>query len=121
MSIRRPIPGVVVLLISGSDVGEPGEAPFRELERDLAQDRPLALFVDARNSRGASIDVSNDWALWLAKHREGLRGVTMLTGPRFIHLTAEFVRRFSQIEDLMRITTDPAAFDSALLEALGAR
>jgi hypothetical protein len=45
----------------------------------------------------------------------------MLTGSRFIHMTAEIVRRFSSLDGLMRITTDPAAFDAALLEAVGAR
>ncbi|HVZ36615.1 MAG TPA: hypothetical protein VG963_29500, partial [Polyangiaceae bacterium] len=36
LEVRRPKPGVVVLTISGSDVGEHGPAPFRELDQDLA-------------------------------------------------------------------------------------
>lgn len=118
MEIRRPAAGLVVVSISGTDIGELSEAPFRELEQDLEDDRPLALYIDARNTRGASIHVSNDWALWFTKHRSRLDSVTMLTGSRFIHITAEFVRRFSELDDLMRITTHPAAFDAALQEAI---
>jgi phage regulator Rha-like protein len=46
-----------------------------------------------------------------------LESVTMLTGSRFIQLTAEFVRRFASLEASMRICTDPAIFDYALREA----
>jgi len=42
----------------------------------------------------------------------------MLTGSRFIRLTADFVRRFAELGDAMRIYTDPAAFDGALSNAI---
>jgi phage regulator Rha-like protein len=42
----------------------------------------------------------------------------MLTGSRFIQITAEFVRRFASLEGVMRICTEPAIFDFALAEAL---
>jgi hypothetical protein len=38
----------------------------------------------------------------------------MLTGSRFVQLSAELVRRFAELGDLMRLYTDPAAFDEAL-------
>jgi hypothetical protein len=38
----------------------------------------------------------------------------MLTGTSFVQLTADFVRRFAELGDAMRIYTDGAAFDEAL-------
>jgi hypothetical protein len=119
MTLTRPAPGVVVLAITGHDVGELGDEPFRALEADLAAGRLIALFIDGRNTQGASVSVSSEWALWLRKHRDGFAQVTMLTASRFIEITASFVRRFSELEDLMRVTTDPAAFDEAVAAAVG--
>jgi len=117
MAVERPAPGLVVLRIAGSDVGEFGDAPFLEPAPDVSGPAPSELFVDARDTRGASVDVSNDWAQWLRAHKAGLRRVHMLTGSRFVQLTADFVRRFAELE-MMRVYTDPAAFDEALAAAI---
>src|SRR5262249_30515679 len=98
----------------GRDTGELGDAAFREIERDLTGPDRIQLFIDARGGRTASIDVSGEWALWLSKNRAKFRHVSMLTGSRFIQLSAEFVRKFADLGDLMRIYTDPAAFEGAL-------
>jgi hypothetical protein len=58
---------------------------------------------DARHARGPSMDVSGDWAVWLGRHRDELRHVSMLTGSRFVQLTADFVRRFAELGEIMRI------------------
>jgi uncharacterized protein (DUF1786 family) len=121
LTLQQPAPGLVVLRIAGSDVGEFGEAPMQALSGWLDGGGPVDFFIDAREVRGASIEVSGDWALWLARNRERLRAVTMLTGSRFIQVTAEFVRRFSALDGIMRVSTDPAAFDAAVDEALHAR
>lgn len=113
LAIERPAPGVVVLRLSGSDVGEFGDAPMKELAKDLKQGRSQ-LFIDARAVKGASIDVSNDWALWLRANRAAFEHVSMLTGAPFVQLTAKFVQRFAGLADLMRIYTDARAFDAAL-------
>ena len=42
----------------------------------------------------------------------------MLTGSRFVQVTADFVRRFADLRDMMCIYTEPAAFDAALVEPL---
>lgn len=118
IAIGRPAPGVVVIAISGTDVGELGDAPFQALAGDLIGDRPIELFVDARATRGASIDVSSEWAAWLGRHRHRFRHVSMLTGSPFIRLTADFVRKFADLGELMRIYTDPATFDGALSNAV---
>lgn len=111
--------GIVVMRISGTDIGEFGEAPMQAITK-LTASRPFDLFIDARDVSGASIEVSGEWAAWLGAHRSGLRGVTMLTGSRFIQITAEFVRRFASLEGIMRISTDPDIFDSELAAMLKA-
>ncbi len=113
MIIARPVPHVVVLTITGQDTGEHGDEPLRALEDELRRG-PYSLFVDARRTRGATIDVSNVWAQWLRSHRDQLHQVHMLTGSRFVQLTADFVRRFAELGDAMLIYTDGAAFDEAL-------
>lgn len=113
LTIERPAPGVVLLQIEGRDAGEHGDAPFRELARDLERG-PFQLFIDARHTRGATIDVSNVWAQWLRAHRDRMHRIHMLTGARFVQLTADFVRRFAELGDAMLIYTEAAAFDDAL-------
>jgi hypothetical protein len=116
LRLRRPVPGVVVITLSGTDVGEHGDGPFRELEQDVRS--PFDLFVDARASRGVTIEVSAEWTRFLAKHRQALRSFHMLTGSRFVQLTANFVRNFAQFGELMRIYTEAAAFDEELAARL---
>jgi hypothetical protein len=110
--------GVVVLRIAGTDVGEFGEEPMKELNQRLAVGDPIDLYIDAREVRGASIEVSGEWARWLRAHKVHLRDVSMLTGSRYIQVTAEFVRRFSDLEGMMKVYTDERAFDDALHAAL---
>jgi hypothetical protein len=118
MTIDELAPGVVLMVIEGIDIGQLGEAPFRTMAQLLA-DRRVELFIDARHARGPSMDVSGDWAVWLGRHRNALRHVSMLTGSRFVQLTADFVRRFAELGDIMRIYTEPSAFEGALSDALG--
>ena len=113
LTIGRPAPHVVLVTISGRDAGEHGNGPLLALEDEL-RNGPYALFVDARRTLGASVDVSNVWAQWLRAHRDHLHRVHMLTGSKFVQLTADFVRRFAELGDTMRIYTDGAAFDEAL-------
>jgi hypothetical protein len=118
--IQKPSPRIVVLRISGTDVGEFGDAPMLELNQYLAVANPIQLFIDAREVRGASIAVSGAWAKWLRSQREHLSEINMLTGSRFIEVTADFVRRFADLQTVMRIYTEAEAFDAALAESLQA-
>ncbi|HTJ40920.1 MAG TPA: hypothetical protein VL463_02455 [Kofleriaceae bacterium] len=113
IAIRRPADRVSVIVITGKDRGEHGDAPMRELSADLERG-PIALFVDARGTIGANLDVSDRWARWLGANRARFTRISMLTGSRFVQLTAEFVRRFSELGELMHIYTDPVAFETAL-------
>src|SRR3954469_3941004 len=96
---------VLVLRISGTDIGEFGDAPMQGLEECLAGAPPLEFYIDARDVRGASIEVSGEWARWLAAHKSQFSGIRMLTGSRFVEMTADFVRRFADLQGLMRIYT----------------
>jgi hypothetical protein len=120
-ALGRPAANVVVLRISGTDVGELGDAPMRGLDDLLAGAPPVQFFIDARETRGASIAVSGEWAVWLSARKQRFSCISMLVGSRFVEMTADFVRRFAALEGLMRIYTDPAAFDADLSEAARAR
>jgi hypothetical protein len=113
LAIARRGPAVIVVTISGRDAGEHGDAPLKVLDEELARG-PYSLFIDARRTLGASVDVSNVWAQWLRGHRDHLHRIHMLTGTKFVQLTADFVRRFAELGDAMLIYTDGAAFDEAL-------
>jgi hypothetical protein len=116
LTIARPVSHVVVLTITGRDAGEHGHGPLRALDEELLRG-PFILFVDARRTQGASVDVSNIWAQWLRSRRDQLERIHMLTGSRFVQLTADFVRRFAELGDAMLVYTDGAAFDEALAAA----
>jgi hypothetical protein len=112
-TIDRPVSHVVVVTIRGRDAGEHGDGPLRALDEEMLHGA-FALFIDARATSGASVDVSNIWAQWLRARRDHLDQIHMLTGSRFVQLTADFVRRFAELGDTMRVYTDGAAFDDAL-------
>lgn len=116
LELLRPAAHVTVVRFSGRDVGELRDAPLRALAEDL-QREPLRLFLDARDSQGWAVDVSDAWARWLRQHRERLAAVTMLTSTRFMRLTAEQVRRSAELGPRMSLTEDAAAFDAALAAA----
>ena len=118
LTIQQFRKGIVLIQITGVDVGEFGDSPMRDLRTSLENAGEIDLFIDARNVRGASIDVSCEWAKWLMAHKVHLREIHMLTGSRFIEVTAGFVRRFADLEGVMKIYTEAPAFDSALGAAL---
>jgi hypothetical protein len=114
--ISRPAAHVVLVVITGRDAGEHGNGPLELLDQEIGR-APFSLFVDARGTMGASIDVSNIWARWLRANRDRLHRIHMLTGSRFVQLTADFVRRFAELGDAMLIYTEGAAFDEAFRAA----
>jgi len=63
------------------------------------------------------MEVSNQWATWLRARRDQLTRIHMLTGSRFVQLTADFVKRWADLGDKMRIYTEAEPFDEALLAA----
>lgn len=112
--ISRPRRGVVLVVFEGRDRGELGDGPLREIEKDFAIHDKVALFIDARQAKSASIDVSGQWAQWLRSNKRHFHVVNMLTGSRFIQLSADVVRKFADLGELMHLYTDGAAFDEEL-------
>ncbi len=104
--------------ITGTDIGELGDAPMQGLDRRLADSPPVHFFIDARETRGASIEVSGEWAVWLSARKARFRRISMLVGCRFIEVTADFVRRFAALEGVMRIYTDATAFEEEQKQAI---
>src|SRR5262245_17267342 len=105
LTIDRPARGVILVQISGWDVGEFGSAPLLALRDLFEKPDPVDLFIDARDVQAASIHVSGEWAQRLAGHKDLLRSITMLTGSRYIQVTAEFVRRFAELQGIMTLLT----------------
>ena len=118
LRITRPAPGIVLVVLKGSDIGEFGDLPMGEISKDFDTFGSIELFIDARAVRGASIEVSSAWAFWLAAHRSRLSRINMLTGSRYIEITAAFVRRFSGLVGRMRLFADSAAFDESLAQSI---
>jgi hypothetical protein len=117
LELSRPAAGVVLIVLKGHDVGEFGDAPFRELDKDLAEGLPIEVFVDARNVPAASIEVSGSWAQWMMGNRDRIQRFNIFCQSRFIELTAKFVRQFTEFGPRMRIYTDAEAFEIALRAA----
>ena len=117
MDIASVAPAVVLVRISGRDVGEFGTKPLSAADRLLGTKQDAHLFIDARDTQGASVEVSNEWAQWLARNRSRFTRVHMLTGSQYVRMTAEFVRRFAELGALMEIYSDSVAFDAALSQA----
>lgn len=115
--LERISASLLLMRLTGTDTGELRDAPMRTLDEWLAQTRAIEFFIDARNVRGASIDVSSDWAAWFTANREHFMSITMLTGNKFIQITAEFVRRFAGLNGKMWVCTEARVFDLALEQA----
>ncbi|KAA6461968.1 hypothetical protein DYQ86_10050 [Acidobacteria bacterium AB60] len=113
-------PQLIVMQLSGTDTGELRDGPMRKLDEWLSNAEFVQFFIDARRVKGASIDVSSDWAAWFTANRARFKSITMLTGNKFIQITAEFVRRFAGLNGIMWVCTEPEVFDLALQQALRA-
>ena len=62
MRIERVAAGVLLLTIAGRDAGELGDAPLRALDRLAGDAARLDIFVDARETGGATIDVEGGFS-----------------------------------------------------------
>ena len=113
-SISKPAPGVLVARLAGSGVLALGGAPLRELTRRVERADRLELYLDAAALEGTSVEQSDAWALWFARHRARLKQVHLLPAAKFVHVSPEFLRRFADTNGLLRIYVDRAAYDAAL-------
>jgi hypothetical protein len=111
---RRPKAGVLVVAISGHDDGQFGTTTLDEIAAALARDRPLQLFVDARDALGAAVSVSDEWTRFFVANRVGLSRVHVLVGSKAVYLTIAIAQHLSRTGDLIQIYSDPAIFESRL-------
>lgn len=51
---------------------------------ELMRNRPLELFVDAREAVGAAVSVSDEWTRFFSQNRDHLAGVTVLVGSKLV-------------------------------------
>src|SRR5690606_25691171 len=119
LALERLGAGVTLIRLTGHDVGQFGDAPFAELGADLSRHRHLEVFIDARAAQNASGPVAGQWGTWIYANRAVLRRVSVLVASPYVELTAELVRLFSRVEDLVRLYTDADAFGRAVATACG--
>jgi hypothetical protein len=117
LEISKLRAGRVLVVLEGRDIGQLGQEPFRALEKSLEDGGPVDLFFDLRAAVGATLEASGGWAVWLRANHQRLRRVNLLTARPVVGLSARAVVRFSQLGSKAKIYSDPAAFDSALLNA----
>lgn len=111
---RRPQPGVLVVVISGDDEGQFGTATLDEITAAIARERPLSLFVDARDATGVAARVSNDWTRFFSSNRAGLSRVHVLVSSKIMSLTVAIARQLSRTGNLIQIYSAPEIFESRL-------
>ena len=111
---ERPASGVLVVTITGYDKGQFGTAPLDEIGSILRVAAPLHLFIDARNTIGATVRVSEDWTGFLSRHRAELAHVHVLAGSKMVELTVAIARHLSRTDRLIQIYSDPAIFETQL-------
>lgn len=117
-AVSKPAPGVVAARLAGPGVMALGIAPLRDLARHVERSERVELFIDASALDGSSVEQSDAWALWLARHRPRLKQVNLLPAMRYVHINADFLRRFADTNGVLRIYVDRDAYEAALNAAV---
>lgn len=111
---RRVRPGAMLVTITGQDSGQFGTATLDEIRLEMLRNRPLELFVDAREAVGAAVSVSDEWTRFFSLNREHLKRVSVLVGSKVIYLTIAIAQHLSRTGNLIQIYSDPETFESRL-------
>ena len=109
---RRPAAGVVEVTIAGVDDGQFGTSTLDELRLALMREKPLEIFVDAREALAPAVSVSEDWTRFFAEHRNELKRVSVLVGSKVVELTVAIAQHLSRTGSLIQIYSDPEPFDA---------
>jgi hypothetical protein len=115
---RRLKPGALLVTISGHDTGQFGTSSLDEIRLELLRNRPLDLFVDAREALGPSVSVSREWTQFFVLNREQLRRVNVLVGSKVVELTIAIAQHLSRTGNLIQIYSDAEMF-AALVRSAG--
>jgi hypothetical protein len=110
----RPKRGVLVVAISGHDKGQFGTLTLDEISLALKRDRPLELFIDAREAVGAAVSVSDEWTRFFATNRSDFTRVHVLAGTKVVQLTVAIAQHLSRTGSLIQIYSDAGIFESRL-------
>jgi hypothetical protein len=113
-------PSVILLTLTGHDRGGFGDSVFEELRRTIGLGGRLDIFVDTRDAFNATTTVSTQWSAWFQANRAALKQVSVLVTSKFVLLTAEVMKLFSQTGELIRIYTDAPAFSDSIAQTIGA-
>lgn len=110
-------PGTMRMTITGKETGELGRAPLGEVAAEAALHPPLRLFVDMSGLSYVADPVSSDWTAWFQANQHAVQRVHVLAPEVFVRLVVAVSQVFSRTGNLIRIHTEPARFDAALLES----
>src|SRR6185312_5983679 len=116
---RRLKPGALLVTIGGHDTGQFGTTSLDEIRLELLRNRPLDLFVDAREALGPSVSVSREWTQFFVLNRDQLRRVNVLVGSKVVELTIAIAQHLSRTGNLIQIYSDAETF-SALVRSASA-
>ena len=120
-TFTRPRPGVFLVRITGYDQGEFGDAPFDAMQAEINRFKRIELFVDTREVFGAATAVREAWTEWLKLHASELVRAHLVSGSKLVFMALTVAKELSRTGDLIRVYSDPAAFDDALARAAAAR
>ncbi len=111
---RRLRPGALLVTITGHDTGQFGTSTLDEIRLELLRNRPLELFVDAREALGPAVSVSSEWTRFFTLNRDQLLRVNVLVGSKVVELTIAIAQHLSRTGGLIRIYSDPETFEQLL-------
>lgn len=110
----RPRAGILLIAITGHDRGQFGTDALDEIVSALHRERPLELFVDTREAVGVAVNVRQDWTRFFSSNRSDLSAVHILTRSKIVHLAVAVAQLFSSTGNLIRIYSQPDAFQARL-------
>ena len=116
---QRPRPGVLQVTVQGRDTGQFGPTTLDEIRAEIGRTPLVALFVDARDADRVAMAVSEEWTRFFSEHRSQLRQVNILVRSKVLHLTMSIAQHLSRTGSLIKIHSNPQAFEGALAVALG--
>jgi hypothetical protein len=111
---RRPRAGVLHVAIAGDDAGQFGTTTLDEIISAIQRERPIELFIDAREAVGVAVSVSDDWTRFFSTHRQSLSRVHVLVGSKVVYLTVAIAQHLSRTGNLIQIYSDPEIFEQRL-------
>lgn len=113
---RRPRPGLLVIGISGRDVGQFGEAPFEEMEAEAARFGRLAIYLDTSATDVAGADVVTRWTGWLRQLPVWVRSLDILHGRETTGLNVAIAAHLARRPGRLTAHDDRQRFAKAVVK-----